>query len=131
MKISFFKRNKKENSFLGKKDEIVRYDSKWPIYLVDGYDPNGLLITFENVLEKLEKEKKLLNIDQSEFQNFFTNNPDVDFEILFFKNIMNKHYLFKINDQIYSYSIGQKNKKKYFIRFYFDIKNFLLFYLSS
>lgn len=131
MKISFLKKNKKKESFLSKKDGIVSYDSKWPIYLLDGYDPNGLLLKFENILEVLEKEKKILNIDKTEFENFFKNNPDIDFEILFFKNIMNRHFLFKINNEIYSYSIGEKTKRKYFVRFYFNIKDFLLLYLSS
>jgi hypothetical protein len=131
MKFSFFKKTKLQDSILGSSDKVVRYDSKWPIYLLDIYQSTGLWLNTQIALKKLEKQKKLLVIEDQELKKHFKENPDIDFEILFFNNLMNKHYIFKLNNIIYSYTIGLKSKRKFYVRFYFDPKEVLLSNLSN
>jgi hypothetical protein len=50
MKNSFLKTEEKHN-FLGKKDKLFNYKSKWPIYILDAYDKNGLWEKIQNKLD--------------------------------------------------------------------------------
>jgi hypothetical protein len=114
---------------LGKKDKITKYQSKWPIYELDVYDKNGLWNKFRTHLNSLEDKKELKKISIDEIDDFYNKSPDIDFEIKFFANLMNKNYIFKFNNILYSYTIGYKTKlkKKMYVRFYFDLKSFLSF----
>jgi hypothetical protein len=117
-----------KNKFnLGKKDKITNYKSKWLIYELDIFDKNGLWLKFKTELKKIEKEEKLKKIDIEEIHNFFQQSPDIDFEIKYFSNLMDKNYIFKINDNIYSYTTGYKSKRKFYVRFYFDLNNFFTY----
>lgn len=118
--------NQKNNIILGKSDSIVKYESKWPIFILDTQDKKGLWKITQNILKVLDDKKTLKEIPEEELIEYFKKNSDVDFEILFFKDIMTKHYIFKLNDKIYSYTIGQKSKRKIYARFYFDINDLLL-----
>jgi hypothetical protein len=106
---------------LGKKDKVTKYKSKWLIYELDVFDLNGLWFKFKSILTKLETEKKLKRISTEDIDNFYNKNPDIDFEIKFFASLMKKNYLFKINNKMYSYTIGYKSKRKVYTRFYFDL----------
>ena len=126
MKKSLFK-NQKETIILGKNDLMTDYESKWPIYILDTYNKNGLWDKLQKKLKFLDDQKIFKEISKKELIEYFKPNSDIDFEILFFKDIMAKHYIFKLNNKIYSYTIGQKSKRKIYARFYFNINDVLLF----
>ncbi len=121
---SLFKPNKK--SYFGKKDKILRYNSKGPIYELDVFDKNGIWIKFENHLVNLENKKELKNIEIDEVDHFYYLNPHIEFEINFFSSLMKKNYVFKYKNEYYSYTLGYKSKTKIYARFYFNIENFVI-----
>lgn len=128
MKKSFLKSlfKEKNNDFsLGKRDKILKYKSKWPIYELDVFDKNGLWIKFENLLVKLEDKKELKNIDIEQVDNFYHLNPDIEFEISFFASLMKKNYVFKYKNKYYSYTLGYKSKTKIYARFYFKFEDLI------
>lgn len=127
MKKSFIKSLFKisDNIFLGKKDKILEYKSKWPIYQLDLIDKNSLWKKFRFFLKKMEEEKKLKTIEINEIDDFYHLNSDIDFEIRFFSSLMKKNYVFKIKNTYYSYTIGYKSKNKIYARFYFDLEKLL------
>jgi hypothetical protein len=129
MKNSFFK-NKENTIILGKNDSVAKYDSKWPIYFLDVYDKKGLWKKIQDKIKNLEDLDFLKEISKEDLIEYFKNNTDVDFEILFFEKMMTKHFIFKINNKIYSYTVGNKSKRKIYARFYFDLNELLLFNLS-
>jgi hypothetical protein len=112
------------STFLGKKDSFVNYQSKWMIYKLNVFDKNGLWIKFKDKLNDLNSKNNLKIPEGFELFDYYMENPDIEFELLFFNDIMQKHHIFKINDIIYSYSIGKKTKKTKniaYVRFYFDL----------
>ena len=121
---SLFKPNKK--NYLGKRDKVLKYNSKWPIYELDVFDKNGLWINFENRLVNLEDKKELKNIEIDEVDQFYNLNPHIEFEINFFASLMKKNYVFKYKDNYYSYTLGYKSKTKIYARFYFNIEMFII-----
>jgi hypothetical protein len=121
---SLFKSNKK--NCLGKKDKILKYNSKWPIYELDVFDKNGLWKKFENHLVNLEDKNQLKNIEINEIDDFYYLNSHIDFEINFFSSLMKKNYVFKYENQYYSYTLGYKSKNKVYVRFYFNIETFII-----
>jgi hypothetical protein len=114
-------------SKMGKKDQIVEKNSKWILYKLDILDKKGLWLKFKNKLNNLKETDKLESINGDEIESFYYQNADIEFEVLFYEDFMQKHNLFKINNQIYSYSIGKNNKRlkrKAYVRFYFDLNEF-------
>jgi hypothetical protein len=112
------------NIVLGKKDLILNYNSKWPIYKLQLLDKNGLWLKFKGKLNDLNEKKLLKSIIEQDIIDYYDQNPDIEFELLAFDEIMQKHNLFKKDDIIYSYSIGKKTKntkKIAYVRFYFDL----------
>ena len=99
--------------FLGKDDIMLAYNSKWPIYKLSVFKKNGLWKKFKN---------KLIELD-----DYYIKNPEVEFEVHVFSEIMQKHHLFKIENIAYSYSWGVKTKNTKniaYVRFYFDLNLF-------
>jgi hypothetical protein len=111
-------------NMMGKTDKLVEYHSKWPIYNLNNFQKKSLWIKFQNKILELQNNEILKPISDDDIYEYFLKNPDIDFEILFFKDVMPKQYIFKINDQIYSYTFGYKSKRRYFVRFYFDLNEF-------
>jgi hypothetical protein len=129
MEKSFLK-NEEFDIILGKNDRTANYNSKWPIYFLDVYDKKGLWKKIQDKLKILENLDLLKEISEKDLIEYFKKNSDVDFEILFFKKLMTKHFIFKINNKIYSYTVGNKSKRKIYARFYFDLNELLLLKLS-
>lgn len=119
--------NMKDNLLLGKKDMILDHNSNWIIYKLNLLDKNGLWLKFKNKLNELKENNILVNISNDDIMNYYYQNPDVEFELLVFDDIMQKHNLFKIKDIMYSYSIGKKTKNTKniaYVRFYFNLNEF-------
>lgn len=111
-------------NMLGKTDKLVDYYSKWPIYNLNNFQKKSLWCKFQNKILELQNNDILKPITDEDIYNYFLINPDIDFENLFFKDVMSKQYIFKIDDKIYSYTFGYKSKRRYFVRFYFDLVQF-------
>jgi hypothetical protein len=112
---------------LGKDDKILQFYSKWPIYKLNNFKNNCLWKKFQNKLLALKEKDILKNIEDIDIVNYFTNNPDIDFETLFFQDSMPKQYIFKINNNVFSYTFGYASKRKFIVRFYFDLNQFFSF----
>jgi hypothetical protein len=118
----------KDGISIGKNDAISEYKSKWPIYRLHLFDKKGLWLRFKNKLNELNENKLLITINEKDIIDYYLNNLDVEFELHFFNDIMQKHNFFKYKDVLYSYSIGKKTKntkKIAYVRFYFDLEKFL------
>jgi hypothetical protein len=117
----------KNSVLLGKKDLILDYQSKWLIYKLNLFDKKGLWLKFKNKLNELQEKNMLRTISEDDLLDFSLKNSDIEFEILAFEDIMQKHNLFKINNIIYSYSDGKKTKNTKnitYVRFYFELEEF-------
>jgi hypothetical protein len=115
------------NIVLGKKDIILNYKSKWPIYKLQVFDKKGLWLKFKGKMDELQEKKILKSITEDDIIGYYLKNLDVEFELYAFDEIMQKHSLFKVEDKIYSYSIGKKTKSTKniaYVRFYFDLNEF-------
>jgi hypothetical protein len=113
---------------LWRKDKIHKYISKWPILNLDVLDKKGIWNTIQDKLQVLTDEKKIQNLNVYHVNKFFLNRPEIDFEINYFSNILNKCYIFKYENKIYCYSYGtvvRKNGRKINARFYFDVNKVL------
>ena len=109
-----------QDIILGKHDKEFSYFSKWPIYVVDTVDKKGIYNILQNKLKCFEDNKITEIISEDDIMNYFLNYPEIDFECIYFKDMMPKHYIFKINEVLYSYTIGLKSKRKLYMRCYFD-----------
>ena len=112
---------------LGKDDKILPFYSKWPIYKLNNFKNNCLWKKFQNKLLELKEKNVLTNIEDEDILKYFINNPDIDFETLYFEDSMPKQYIFKINETIRSYTFGYCSKRKFVVRFYFNIDEFFNF----
>jgi hypothetical protein len=115
---------------LGKKDIRLFFESKWPIYELDILDKKGLWLRLQKKLEEFNTKKLLSPIKEEEIINYFDENPDIEFEQCFFDDTMSKLHLFKLNGKTYSYTRGLKSKRskrKFYVRFYFDLNEFFNF----
>ena len=115
------------NILLGKKDFILNYISKWTIYKLHLFDKKGLWLKFKNKLNELQEKKLLESISEKDIIAYYVENPDIELELHFFDDIMQKQNMFKVNNILYSYSIGKKTKNTKriaYVRFYFDLNEF-------
>jgi hypothetical protein len=115
------------NIILGKKDLILNYISKWPIYRLDLFDKKGLWSKFKNKLNDLKSNNILESVTEQDITDYYMDHSEVEMELHIFDEIMQKQNIFKIKNIIYSYSIGKKTKntkKIAYVRFYFDLNNF-------
>ena len=113
--------------FLGKYDIMLAYNSKWPIYKLSVFKKNGLWKKFKNKLIELDEKNLLNDMFPHELYDYYIKNPEVEFEVHVFSEIMQKHHLFKIENIAYSYSWGVKTKNTKniaYVRFYFDLNLF-------
>jgi hypothetical protein len=111
----------------GKKDKIIPIFIKWPLYELDIYDQKGLWLNFKRKLNELDQRKLLSSPTLEEIENFYYINADIEFELNYSDDLAKRNFLFKVNDKIYSYVIGKKNKrskKLFYTRFFFDLKEF-------
>lgn len=115
---------------LGKNDKILEFYSKWPIYNLNVFEKKCLWYNFQKKLMELKDCLILGTIEDEDIVGFYMNNPDIDFEILYFQDLMPKNYIFKIDKTVYSYTFGYRSKRRSYVRFYFDINNFLNFNLT-
>ena len=112
---------------LGKRDSILNYLTKWPIYKLQLFDKKGLWLKFKNKLNDLNEKNLLDSVSEEDMLKYYDDNLDVELELLIFDNIMQKQNIFKFKDVIYSYSIGKKTKNTKriaYVRFYFDLNEF-------
>jgi hypothetical protein len=112
---------------VGKKDKILDFYSKWPIFKLNINDKNGLWNTFFTKLEDLENSNKLILATVDEINSFLYTNADIEFEMHAFDDLMQKHHILKIYDKILCYSIGtftKNTKNLMYVRFFFDLKEF-------
>jgi hypothetical protein len=117
----------KNNIILGKKDSILNYKSKWLIYKLHLHDKKGLWVKFKNKMNFLQDTNTLMPVNEQNIIDYYIKNLDVELELMIFDDIMQKHNLFKIEDTMYSYSIGKKTKHTKniaYVRFYFDLNEF-------
>jgi hypothetical protein len=115
------------NIILGKKDLILNYVSKWPIYRLNLFDKKGLWLKFKNKLTELQVNSILESIEEQDIIDYYLNNSEVELELNMFDEIMQKQNMFKIKNIVYSYSIGKKTKhtkRIAYVRFYFDLNEF-------
>lgn len=126
--------DKMENSidnkglWLGKKDKIMDFNSKWPIFRLNILDKRGLWWTFKEKMNELNMRELLKTVTYEEVEQYYHLNSDIDFEINFFDFLLQKHHLFKFKDKVLSYSIGKltKNTKNIiYVRFFFDVNKFI------
>lgn len=113
---------------IGRKDKKYNYITKWPILNLDIKDPYGIWNTIQNRLKELDDTGKLEGMSKEKVNKFFLKRPELDFEINFFSDILNKCYMFKYNKKIYCYSYGtikRKNGRRINVRFYFNINEAL------
>ena len=111
----------------GKRDKIIPLIKKWPIYELDINDKKGFWTNFKQKLNQLDERKILSSPSLDDVEKFYYQNPDIEFELFYTDDIVKKNFLFKINDKIFSYAIGKKNKrskKLFYIRFFFDLKEY-------
>jgi hypothetical protein len=111
----------------GKRDKIIPISEKWPVYEIDIDDKNGFWSNFNLKLKELENKNLLSQPTDTEINDFYYKNSDIEFEIHFMDDVLKKNFLFKCNGQIYSYIVGKKSKrskKLYYVRFFFDAENF-------
>ena len=114
-----------ETLTLGKKDSRFKFYSKWPIFISDITDKKGIYNKLQLKLRFFELHDISEKISNSDVRDYFLNYPEIDFETIFFKNLMPDHLIFKIKNKIYSYTVGVKSKRKIYIRFYFDYEKIL------
>lgn len=109
-------------------DLIYSYQSIWPIYNLALNDEDGLWHSFSNTLDSLD----LQNLGTKHLDKFFDQNPNIEFEILYFNKSLPEIYNFKYKNKIYCYTTNRFKKKDdcVDVRFYFNIKKFLKFNLS-
>lgn len=115
------------NIILGKKDLILNYISKWPIYRLDLFDKKGLWLKFKNKLNDLKSNNVLESVKEQDITDYYMDHSEVEMELHIFEEIMQKQNIFKIKNIVYSYSIGKKTKntkKIAYVRFYFDLNEF-------
>jgi hypothetical protein len=112
---------------LGKRDSILNYLTKWPMYRLHLFDKKGLWLKFKNKLNDLNEKKLLESVLEEDILKYYDDNLDVELEILIFDNIFQKQNIFKYKNTIYSYSIGKKTKNTKriaYVRFYFNLNEF-------
>lgn len=122
--LVFYEKMEKDET----KDLIYKYQSNWPIYSLSLEDKEGMWFKFSNVLNSLE----LQDLTAKQLNKFFDQNPDIEFEILYFNKSLPEIYNFKYKNKIYCYTTNKFKKHHDYIdvRFYFDLEKFLKFNLS-
>jgi hypothetical protein len=116
-----------ENIKLGKKDKLLNFNSKWPIFRLNLLDKKGLWTIFNEKLNILEQKGLLHEINLEYLNDFLYKNSDIQFEMLTMDHLLQDHVVFGFNDKTLCYSLGKytKNTKNIiYVRFYFDIKEF-------
>jgi hypothetical protein len=119
--------NEEMCKYIGKNDKIIPHISKWPIFEVDIKNPKGLWQNFQNKLKEFDEKDLLKPVSIDRVEEFYSKNPDIEFEVLFNDEIMPKNFIFILNKKVYSYILGKKNnrsKKLFYLRFFFDINEF-------
>jgi hypothetical protein len=112
---------------LGKTDKLIHNIGNFPMYKLNVYDKKGLWLKFKNKLNELNKNNLLKTVTEEEIIKYYYINSDIEFETIFFDDVMKKQYLFNFKDNIFSYSVGKKENTKTlaYVRFYFDLESFL------
>jgi hypothetical protein len=108
---------------IGNGDFKYNYITKWPIYKLDVLNKKGLWNTLQTICESIKNDDKFDMLTEHQIEKFFFKRPEIDFEINFFLNTMDKCFVFKFKNKIYCYTFGEikrKNGRKIFVRFYFD-----------
>jgi hypothetical protein len=110
----------------GKRDKIIPLFTKWPLYELDFHDRNGFWVLFAEKIYDLDKKNIILTPTAKELDDYLYKNSDIEFELFFSEKLVNKSFVFKINEKIFLYVIGRKSKrskKLYYVRFFFDFKD--------
>lgn len=113
-------------SLFGRRDKIIPIFTKWPLYELDLYDHRGLWAFFADKIYDLDEKQKILTPTTKEIDDYLYKNADIEFELFFSEELVNKNFVFKLNEKIYMYVIGRKSKrskKLYYARFFFDFND--------
>jgi hypothetical protein len=124
MKIFPFSWSKRRST----KDMIYPYQSKWSIYNFSTTTKKGLWQQFEEKILELYSQNLIKDLSENEMNDFLDKNPDIEFEITFFKKSLTEIFFLKMNKEIYCYTTSPlkiKMSPKIDVRFYFDFKKFL------
>jgi hypothetical protein len=81
MKIFPFSWTKRRST----KDMIYPYQSKWSIYNFSTTTKKGLWQQFEEKILELYSQNLIKDLSENEMNEFLDKNPDIEFEITFFK----------------------------------------------
>lgn len=109
-------------------DFLYNYKTKWPIFKTDILNKKSIWNKIQNALKVIQSNNNFDMLTPEQINKFFFKRPEIDFEINFFSNLMQKCLVFKYKHKVYCYSYGvikRKNGRKTFIRFYFDYEKFL------
>lgn len=110
------------------KDMIYPYQSKWPLYNLSTTTKKGLWQQFEEKILDLYSRNLILEISEDEMNDFLDKNPDIEFEIIYFKKSLRELFFLKVEKDIYCYTtcpLKIKMSPKIDVRFYFDVEKFL------
>ena len=113
-----------EYSFL-RAGKVFNFQNKYPIFLLNHAYEGGTWQTLKNKIEKLEDANICQDLSEKDAENFLTNNPDIDFEICVFDDVMEDSYYFSIKDKIYCYCLQEICENYIMIRFFFNVKEFI------
>jgi len=112
---------------ISKKDRIINYKSKWPFYILNSLDKQGIWLRLKTNLDIMEYQKNLQELTVKEIEEFFLDNPDIAFETDFCEDTLSNYFFFKYKNQVYCYTTGKKGKDKtrIYARFYFNLEDFI------
>lgn len=113
-----------EYSFLSA-GKIFNFQSKYPIFLLNCSHEKGTWQTLKRNVKKLEDDNICQDIKENDVEKFLEDNPDINFELGVFDDIMFDSYYFSINNKMYCYCLHEMADNYIIARFFFDIKEFI------
>jgi hypothetical protein len=109
--------------FLSKNSKVFNYKSRYPIILLDYNDKEGTWLKLKKSIDKLESRSE--QIFDKEVEEYLDDHPEIDFEHEMFNDIIQDSFYFKIDNDIYCYSIKEISETHMMVRFFFDVQKFI------
>ena len=122
--LSVLEETPSEFSFLSA-GKVFNLQSKYPIFLLNCSYEKGTWMVVKRNIEKLENSDATQNIKEGEVEKFLGDNPDIDFELSVFDDVLFDSYYFLINNKMYCYCLHEMAENFIIVRFFFDIKEFI------
>jgi hypothetical protein len=112
-----------EYRFLSEGSKVFNYNSTYPIFFLNHKDKQGTWLKLKEAIDKMDERSD--QISEKDIEDFLDNHPEIDFELEMFEDVLNESFYFKIDDNIYCYSIKELSKSHLMVRFFFDIQKFI------